>query len=104
MEDYIYQDVRPIERYRPARLDLHESGIIRKPFKSTSTAIGFKFFISLLNILKDFKVLSRFMQNRIQFACLFGSRFACAQAVIFFAKPYSINAGEASIVLWIAAR
>jgi hypothetical protein len=25
----------------PARLDLHESGIIGKPFKSTSTAIGF---------------------------------------------------------------
>jgi hypothetical protein len=30
---------------------------------------------------------------------LFGSRFACAQAAIFFTKPYSINAGEASIVL-----
>jgi hypothetical protein len=27
----------------------------------------------------------------------------CAQAAIFFAKPYSINAGEASIVLWVAA-
>jgi hypothetical protein len=26
--------------FRPARLDLHESGIIGKPFKSTSTAIG----------------------------------------------------------------
>jgi hypothetical protein len=35
---------------------------------------------------------------------LFGSRFACAQAAIFFVKPYSINAGETSIVLWIAAR
>jgi hypothetical protein len=34
---------------------------------------------------------------------LFGSWFACAQAAIFFAKPYSINAGETSIVLWIAA-
>jgi hypothetical protein len=33
----------------------------------------------------------------------FGSLFAYAQAVIFFAKPYSINAGETSIVLWIAA-
>ena len=43
------------------------------------------------------------MQNWIQSSCLFGSRFACAQAAIFFAKPYSINAGEASIVLWIAA-
>jgi hypothetical protein len=34
---------------------------------------------------------------------LFGSRFVCAQAVIFFAKPYSINAGDTSIVLWTAA-
>jgi hypothetical protein len=59
--------------------------------------------IPLLNILKDFKVLSRFMQNWIQSSCLFGSRFACAQAAIFFAKPYSINAGEALIVLWVAA-
>ena len=30
-------------------------------------------------------------------------RFTAAQAVIFFAKPYSINAGVTSIVLWIAA-
>jgi hypothetical protein len=29
---------------------------------------------------------------------LFGPRFACAQTAIFFAKPYSINAGEISIV------
>jgi hypothetical protein len=56
-----------------------------------------------LNILKDFKVLSRFMQNLIQSSCLFGLRLACAQAAIFFAKPYSINAGEASIILWVAA-
>jgi hypothetical protein len=28
---------------------------------------------------------------------LFGSRFACAQDAIFLAKPYSINAGEASL-------
>jgi hypothetical protein len=31
-------------RYRPARLDLHESGIIGKPFKRTSTAICYSFF------------------------------------------------------------
>ncbi len=42
------------------------------------------------------------MQNWIQSFYLFGSRFACAQAAIFFAKPYSINAGDTSIVLWIA--
>jgi hypothetical protein len=35
---------------------------------------------------------------------LFGSRFACAQTAIFFAEPCSKNAGEISIVLWIAAR
>jgi hypothetical protein len=39
-------------RYRPARLDLHESGIIGKPFKSTSTAIGFKFFYFSLEYFK----------------------------------------------------
>jgi hypothetical protein len=33
---------------------------------------------------------------------LFGSQFACAQTAIFFAKPYSKNAGETSIVLWFA--
>jgi hypothetical protein len=44
------------------------------------------------------------MQKGLQSSCSFGSRFACAQAAIFFAKPYSINAGETSIVLWIAAR
>ncbi len=43
------------------------------------------------------------MQNWTQSSCLFRSRFACAQAAIFFAKPYSINAGKASIVLWVAA-
>ena len=29
---------------------------------------------------------------------------SCAQAAIFFAKPHSINAGETSIGLWVAAR
>jgi hypothetical protein len=41
------------------------------------------------------------MQKGLQSSCLFG---ACVQAAIFFSKPYSINAGETSIVLWIAAR
>ncbi len=40
-------------RYRPARLDLHESGIIEKPFKRTSTAICFQFFIFDLEFLKQ---------------------------------------------------
>jgi hypothetical protein len=47
--------------------------------------------------------MSRFMQNWIPSSWLFGSRFACAQAMIFFAKLYSINAGVTSIVLWIVA-
>jgi hypothetical protein len=47
----------------------------------------------------NFKVLSRSIQKGLQFSCLFGSQFACAQAAIFFVKPYSINAGETSIVL-----
>jgi hypothetical protein len=35
---------------------------------------------------------------------LFGSQFACAQTAIFFAELCSKNAGEISIVLWVAAR
>ncbi len=75
---------------------------LESPLKGHQPLKVFNFFLSLLNILKDFKVLSRFMQNGIQSSCLFGSRFACAQATIFFTKPYSINAGDTSIVLWIA--
>ncbi len=41
-------------RYRPAKLDLHEGGIIWKPFKRTSTAtICFKFFIFDLEYFKQ---------------------------------------------------
>ncbi len=76
---------------------------LESPLKGHQPLQVLNFFILLLNILKDFKVLSLFMQNWIQSSCLFGSRFAYAQAAIFFAKPYSINAGEASIVLWVAA-
>jgi hypothetical protein len=35
---------------------------------------------------------------------LFGSRFACAHNAIFSAEQCPKNAGEISIVLWIAAR
>jgi hypothetical protein len=35
---------------------------------------------------------------------LFGLRFACAQAVIFFHQTVFHNAGEATIVLWITVR
>jgi hypothetical protein len=34
---------------------------------------------------------------------LFGSQFACAQTTIFFAEPCSKNAGDTSIVFWVAA-
>ncbi len=39
-------------RYRPARLDLNESGIIEKPLKRTSTAISFYFFNFTLEYFK----------------------------------------------------
>jgi hypothetical protein len=39
------------------------------------------------------------MQKGLQSSCLFGSRFACAQAAIFSAKPYSINARDTKIGL-----
>jgi hypothetical protein len=44
------------------------------------------------------------MQKGLQSSCLFGSWYVSAQDAIFFAKPYSINAGETSIVLWIAGK
>jgi hypothetical protein len=44
-------------------LDLHESGIIGKPFKRTSTAMCFQYFIFDLEYMKKLQVLSRFMQN-----------------------------------------
>ncbi len=77
---------------------------LERPLKGHQPLYVFDFLISVLNIWNNFKAMTRFMQNWIQSSCLFGSRFACAQAAIFFAEPYSINAGEASIVLWIAAR
>ncbi len=42
-------------------------------------------------------LLVRFM------VCMCSSRDLFRQTVIFFAKPYSINAGVTSIVLWVAA-
>ncbi len=41
LEKRILTLVNFIKRYRPARLDLHESGTIGKPFKSSLTAICF---------------------------------------------------------------
>jgi hypothetical protein len=98
-------------------LDLYESGIIGKPFKRTSTAIGFKFFYFTLEYFKRLQspeplhaelnpilLLVRITVCMCSSRDLFRqTRFACAQAAIFFAKPYSLNAGEASIDLWVAA-
>ncbi len=50
----------------PARLDLHESGTLDRPWKGHQLLQVFDFLISLLNIWTDFKVLSRFMQKGIQ--------------------------------------
>jgi hypothetical protein len=70
--------------------------------KRTSTEKGFFIFYFLLWIFdKSSEPLHEKMNPT---SCLFGSRFACAQTAIFFAKPCSKNAGEELIVLWIAAR
>ncbi len=76
---------------------------LENPLKGHKPLYVFNFLFLTLNIWQEFKVLSRSMQKGLQSSCLFGSRFACAQAVIFFAKPYSINAGVTSIVLWVEA-
>jgi hypothetical protein len=65
-------------------LDLHESGIIGKPFKRTSTAICFSFFIfdlEYLNRLQSYEPLHAKMNPT---SCLFGLRFAYLQAAILF--------------------
>ena len=72
------------KRYRPARLDLNESGIIEKPLKRTSTAISFKFFIFTLEYFKKCQSPEPLHAKLNPISCLFGLRFACAQAVIFF--------------------
>jgi hypothetical protein len=73
--------------------------------KRTSTAIGFWFFkILILNIWKDFKILSHLIQKSSQSSYIFVRRFLWAQTVTFFAKPGSKNAGESTIVLWKTAR
>jgi hypothetical protein len=43
-------EIELIKRYHPARLDLHESGTIGKPFNRTLTVYVFDFLISVLNI------------------------------------------------------
>ncbi len=84
-------------------MDLHESGIIGKPFKRTSTAIGFKFFYFTLEYFKRLQSPEPLHAELNPILLLVWITVACAQAAIFFAKPYSLNAGEASIVLWVAA-
>jgi hypothetical protein len=56
----------PPEIKGTVRPDLHESGTIGKALRRRSTAMGFLIFILILNIWYEFKVLSRFMQKRIQ--------------------------------------
>ena len=72
---------------------------LESPLKGHQPLYVFNFLFLILNIKNNFKVLSCSMQKGLQSSCLFGSRFACAQAAIFFAKSYSINAGATSIGL-----
>jgi hypothetical protein len=54
--------VDSIERHRPARVNLHESGTMRQASYRTSTAHRFD-LILILNFLMGLKVLSRFIQK-----------------------------------------
>jgi hypothetical protein len=72
--------------------------------KRTSTAIGFLFFIFDLEYLIRAQSSEPLYAKMNAASCLFGSRFACAHAAIFYAELCSKNAGETSIVLWITAR
>ncbi len=85
-------------------MDLHESGIIEKPFKRTSTAIFFQFFIFDLEFLKQLQSSEPLHAKRPLILLLVRFTVCMCSSRDLFAKPYSKNAGEASIVLWIAAR
>jgi hypothetical protein len=53
---YLFKDCKwKHYRYRAARLDQPQTGIIGKAFKKTSTAIGFLFFYFDLEFLKKFQ-------------------------------------------------
>jgi hypothetical protein len=71
--------------------------------KRTSIAVGFLFFIFDLLYLIRVKSSEPLHAKMNPTSCLFGSQFACAQTVIFSAKPCSKNAGDKSFVLWITA-
>jgi hypothetical protein len=58
--------------------------------------------ILILNIGKDFKVLSRFIKNPSNPPT--SADGLCQQTAIISAKPGSKNAGESIIVLWRTAR
>ncbi len=64
------------QRYRPARLDLHESGIIGNPFNRTSTAICSSFLIFGLEYLIRVQSSEPLHAKMNPTSCLFGSRFA----------------------------
>jgi hypothetical protein len=90
-------------RYRPTRLDLHESGTVGQGLKRASTAIGFGFLIFDLEYLIRVQSSEPLHAKMKPTSCIFGLLFACAQNAIFFAEPCSKNSGGTSIVLWIAA-
>ncbi len=93
------------ERYRRTRLDLHENGInwigLRNVFNRCRF---FDFLISVLNIWKDLKVLSRFIQKLIQPP-------ARSDHGLYICKPQSYQfcgfchlsqcCGQSSIFVWI---
>ncbi len=69
----------------------------------TSTAIGFLFFIFDLEYLIKVHSFEPLQAKLNPTSCLFGSRIACAQTMIFSAESWSKKTGETSVVLWITA-
>jgi hypothetical protein len=72
--------------------------------KRASIAIGFLFFIFILEYLIRVHSSQPLHAKMNPTSNLFESQFACAKTGIFSAEPYSKNAGETSIVFWITAR
>ncbi len=82
----------------------NESGTIGKPFKRTSTAIGFWFFNFDLEFLKKLQS-SEPLHTKMHLILLYllGSRVVWSQTAIFSAKTVFKNVGKSTIGLWITA-
>ncbi len=86
-------------RYRPAILDLYLRVVpLDRPWKGHESPYVSDFLISVLNIWKDFKVLSRFIQKWIQHPACSVPFFLLVDALFW----WKILLKNCTILVWIA--